>query len=345
MHFIFLLNAQSQTDIVIKSFDGQPLKDVSVYSNNKLVGKTADDGKFYSSINDTKSITLIKVGYEELVVDSKDFTSEIYLYEIGVKPLKAVQLVQGDPIKTLQKLIEGTKSQNLYSYSKSKSIRNELISDNDTLHYLNNKLFYVIDKGLHIEDRGNIIKNFSSQVIEDVVSNVYELEGTHFELSNKFTQRSVNISWLQPLVELNSTTKEYEFFFSKEGEKLSMTFEPKKNSKKMLYKGHIIYDINDYGIYEIEFESVGTKNYNTYIKAEKETKTSFENYDEYLFLANVKSTTGHYQLLGSEYRILSKIISGDLKNRILKFELSETPINSVLVKTGVPFDLATYDFE
>jgi len=272
---IYFLHAQQVTAINIVSIDGLPLNDVSVYENNQLLGVTDIRGVMILPINEIKQVGLIKAGFQEKIVDVIDLNEDIVLYEIGMRNLNAIEITNLDAASELGQLVAKTKNAILYKHKSDNAVYNNFISGKDTLHYLNNKVYRIPYKGLHIENKKKVMQNFKSHSLKDSSSNMtrtsttYKLGDSEMELSTRFTNRSLNMSWLEPFIDLNKNLKDFNFCFSKKGDTIKVDFEPKKESENLRYSGHVIYNQKDCGIFEMEFTCFGFRLYNTYINGSK----------------------------------------------------------------------------
>lgn len=336
--------SQNSGEIKILTIDGSPLDDVSIYFGNELLGFTNVLGVFKLHENDIDKLVLIKAGFLEKLIYRSEFNDDIILHKLGIRELDAVEITNRDATSEFKNLLEKTRSGNLYKYKSDNAIYNSFTSGSDTLHYLNNKVYWIPKKGLHIESTKNVVQNFKSHRNGDIISNIYEIDEIKLELSFHFTNRSLNMSWIQPFVDLNNGLKDYNFFFSKKGDTIKVDFEPKNESKNITYTGQITYNQLDYGIYEMEFKSIGSRSYNNYINGSKRTKISLRDYDEYLFISNVRGEDGMYYAKGAEYLLTTQILNTTAKGRILKQDFRVSPILNVQPTTEIKFDLYTYEF-
>jgi hypothetical protein len=149
------------------------------------------------------------------------------------------------------------------------------------------------------------------------------------ELSTRFTNGSLNMSWLEPFIDLNKNLKDYNFYFSKKGYMIKVDFEPKKESENMRYSGHLICNQKDYGIFEMEFTSFGFRLYNTYINGSKKTKVSFRDINEYLKIVNKRNEDCFYYAKGAERLLTIEILNTAAKGRILILDYRVSPIANI----------------
>lgn len=102
------------------SIDGKGLDDVSVYVENALIDKTDLDGTLDLKHTIPVKIILIKAGFEERSVTLHEDENEIVLYDIGIRDLRAVEIVKFDMYKEFKQLLVRTKAANLiYVYKVS----------------------------------------------------------------------------------------------------------------------------------------------------------------------------------------------------------------------------------
>jgi len=169
---IYFLHAQQVTAINIVSINGLPLNDVSVYENNQLLGVTDVRGVMILPINEIKQVVLIKAGFEEKIVHVIDSNEDIVLLEIGIRNLNTIEITNLDAASELEQLVARTKNAILYKYKSDKAVYNGFVSGKDTLCYLNNKVYWIPYKGLHIENKKNVVQNFKSHSLKDSSSNM-----------------------------------------------------------------------------------------------------------------------------------------------------------------------------
>ncbi len=335
--------AQANCILRVVDLNGNPINDVSIYAKNKFMTSTDINGKFNNDCTNNYQVILTKAGYIEKQVDVRNL-DEIILSEIGVNELDAIEIINLNALHELKVLIDSTSSYLLYPRAQSRSIENSLISKNDTLHYLKNNFFFKEKEGLFIENNKNVRSNFQSFNVENSYLNVYELDDDKFALPIEYAARQISIRNVKPLIALKENVEDYLFYFSKNRDTVAMTFEP-KNSKNLLYEGVIVYDINDHGIYEMEFKSRGSEKFNTYIFEEKKTKRSFESTGEYLLFANNKKENGSYQFLGSRYEILLKMTKGPSKGRTIIHSFKNSSIENLSSDSRLKFNSIDYTFQ
>lgn len=343
---LFITTSLSQKKLIITvvSIDGKQLDDVSIYADNNLVGITTVQGNFELVKNDYQKFVFIKAGFEEKVVLRDDIVDDVILYEIGIRNLDAIEIIKRDAIVEFDKLLAGTRNGKLYRNKSDNAIFNSFTSGRDTLHYLNNKVYWVPNKGLHIENKKNVVQNFKSHSFGEIISNIYEINDVKMELSYKFANRPLTMSYLEPFVALTKDLKEYNFYFSKKGDTIKVNFEPIVTGKNMTYTGQITYSEKDYGIFEMEFKSNGGRFYSSFINMSKKTKINFRDFDEYVFISATRREDGYYYGNGAEYLVKTEILNTKAKGRFLTQDYRVSPIENVQPTSEIKFDLYTYEF-
>lgn len=342
----FLATAQQELFLKVTTVKGAALDDVSVYANNALMGKTDDNGTLELKSIDATSLVLIKAGFEEKTVTLEGKPLEVVLYGFGIKNLDAIEIVKPTVTTVFSKLLANTQKGNFYIYKSDNAIYNRLSCGTDTLHYLNNKVYWIPNKGLHIENKQNVIRNFVTRSDKNtIISNIYNIAGVNIDLSLRYTNKVLSMSHIKPFVDLNKDLRSYAVYFSKKGDTIRADFEPKTPSTDLMYTGHITYNLNDYGIYEMEFNSTGAKNYGTSYNYFNSSQTAITCYDEYLFIANTRKDDGRYYAKGSEYSIKTEALGSSAQGHVLELEFKASPIELIKPTTKIKFDIFTYRFD
>jgi hypothetical protein len=201
-------------------------------------------------------------------------------------------------------------------------------------------------KGMYIENRKNVFKNFKSvkEVVTDdktkeIYTNIFSLNGEEFYQANilgpnNFVSMGVGIFQLKSLIDNFSS---YKFTISKSGEMLILSFTPIKNDD-FLYIGRLILDQADFGLYELNFNLTPSQNT---MKSVKNLKYKIEK--EKTIIRNSK-INGNYNLLYYQYDIVYKGLNGKIKNAFVHKKDFIKPIDITLEKP-ILFNSYTLEFK
>ena len=322
--FLTKLSIGQNIKITIKSENkNELLKGVLIYSNGKLVGETNNDGVVILETKLLNNIQIVKEDFYDLSLKKSELSQVIYLKKNEIIELKEVVVVNYDNNQILDKIEYNlTTNKTIYKNLTSMQYFNSLVIDNDTLHYLNNRLVYKINDGFYINNQIRIVKKF---YLSDGFL-VYALNNKKLGLWVSLNSRLTSIGHKDDFPKILKNRSDYIFEINKDDDYYKINFKSKKN-KKFTYEGYLIVDKIDFGIYELEMNLIPNSDniYSTYLFKEKQNQSYIIN-EEYLFYSMTKINNEYY-MNSSKYDYIFTQTKGDFKGLKLinKFRIEDTP--------------------
>lgn len=249
------INAQIRTINILSSEGRIPLSNVLVYSNNNLIAETNKLGQATLELTKGTVVTLVKEDFKDLsiaVEDLKDIVfleknSPILLKEVIIKPLS-----DEDILNNVERYLKNLIEEKYLSLKPATFTQyyNLFKSDNDTLQYLNNRFRYIKGRGILMDNKNKILKNFKFLSKNSRIDScVYSIGNKTVEFSDVLTLPYQNINNEEQLTNIFKNKKNYLFKVSRDEKYYRIDFTP-KSKKSFSYAGFLTVDVNDYGFYE-----------------------------------------------------------------------------------------------
>lgn len=327
-------------EIVIKSsLDNEVIHNVLIFSENKLIGNSNTFGRAKIDITNLKSIQLVKEDFYDLSLSKEEISDVIFLDYIKVIQLNEVIVQNLNSNQILEKIeFNLTDNKQIYSTPQTTQYYNLLMTDKDTLHYLNNRLIWKMNDGRYINYQNKIIKNFKE--VNNTLT--YKVQEKKISFWVPFNSRMRSIYFQKDFPEILKNKADYNFEILSDSTYYKITFKSKKK-KKFNYEGYLIVDKEDFGVYELQMNLIKNKsNTASCLIFDDKTQQTYLVEDESLFYSFKKNDT-KYELVTSKYDINFIQTKGNFKNKKFnnKYRIEGTSNFSDI--KAVKFDLNNYE--
>jgi len=323
-----------------------PIESVEVYDGNNLIGKTNSNGIIEFNFSKLKYIYLIKDGYEDRYLNTKQIESiislsinkPIMLKEVIVRNLKDNEILDS---------IEFSLAKTKYLIPNCFKMSNILKTKKDTLHYVNSLFKYDTLKGFQIQANSRIIKNFTSSINNTNNNEVltYNVNKKNIEFWEYLTVSYIKINGQLEFIKILKNRNKYDFNIISDSIYYKINFESRKKGS-LSFNGSIVVDKIDYGIHEFKLNLSDTKNNNIKLFTSKnKAKQSFDILEIDYFIKYLKDENENYNLIYSYLNQSFIQTEGDFKNEIFnKTSLVESSFNFNNVKF-LTFDIFNYNIK
>lgn len=264
----FEVCAQVKTITVVTSADNEPLQNVLIYHRAKLIGETNKLGKVTIQLDKIDSIMLVKNEFIDVILARHQVSERITMGKNQVFVLKEV-IVTPMTVETLLKKIarfkegsdeEGSKMvRSSYDLPQNLHIYNKLMSNTDTLHYLNSR--FIVDKNVFkMNVQTKIIKNFKNvKVKENIYKTYYWGNGKQSNLPGLTSLTPLGIHHSVDFSNFFEHQNLFEFKMLKDANFYKLEFKQKKKIGWFNIEGFLIVDKYDFGVCEFESRLLGNK--------------------------------------------------------------------------------------
>lgn len=303
-----------------------PISNVMLYDNEKLIGISDEDGMAIIN-NSVNSITVVKEEFEDVLIEPKN-NNTYYLKKIVVLNIEEIVVKNKTAYELLEELYPTLVSkEHLYNFTDNTHFYNLFKTKKDTLFYFNNRLF----KGEY-----SILTDYQNKAIKKFkVKNNTAL----YYLKNKpilFFSNFIYGNSPHNFLDIQFVCKNKELFVfdlkSSDDGKYVINFSPNKKNKNFPYKGRMVIDMVDMGIYEFSYNSV--------ITTSTKRSTVFENkllnyqiLNEKCLVIYTKNSASRYDLSTFNYAIKFKATDKKLKNEIFENTCIKEPTSQLNSKT------------
>jgi hypothetical protein len=288
---------------ILDSKSHKTIDSVRLYNKNNFIGYDIKN----IILKDSDTLVLIKQGYEDAFLPATFFNTKknIYLRKNNVYEIPEVEIKYLNPKNIVTQIINNAKISSRKNDKNFYHFFYEFKTDNATLQYFNGRVCeqgfkYRVEKQLDFFSK---IKYTS--VIDEKGKEEYFLQKTNY--SHFLDHQMYPILWSVFLK--NKKFENYIFKFQgKSNNMLKITFSPKIN-KGWDYNGYIIFDINDYGVYEFSANLI--QNPNNQIENLLQNKIS-------IFIKNNKVGDKYYVLENANFKDEFIIFKGKGKGKEFK---------------------------
>ena len=313
------VNCQEINLQIIDDSTNQNIATVLIYYNDSLISRTDKNGFAIIKLLQGE-IQIVKEGY----IDAKHNVENNTVNKIYLKKIASIQLEEV-VVKNLNKQtildsiyvkIYNKKFYNLPEYSHGYNI---FQSNNDTLHYLNERLQLVIDNGYFVNIQNRFIKNFEFVEDKKIKNNyaiIYNLNNKKLTFPKVLTTGYIKINFNGEFKDLYTNIKNYNLELTNSGAYSKLVFFPKNRNKKFGFLGYIIFDTNDFGILEFKMELI-PNNKNTMFSGilEEKMKQDYQILNEMFHIFN-KKINNQYYFINSYSNVAMLQLKGNFKNQI-----------------------------
>ena len=323
---------------ILNKIDSNPVENVQIFSDTTFIDKTNNKGYFHLDKNKYKNITLVKEDYYDTIVNVNNLEKIIYLKKNDAIILKEVIITNINIESILDSIYKNVQLKNI-SITKNLHFFNSLVRDNDTLLYMNNRISHINNVGYLCEYKNKII---NKHYISKDKQAIYTLDNNEIRFNNNY----LHVNPPSSSQEFQLVTKYKKFFnytVTKSDGFYKINFERKKNNKEYPYKGYIIVDIDDFGLYEFSCKTINdNKNKrNLYFK---DKIINFKVINEESFIKYTKNENGKYELLNYSFDSQLQVLDGYFKKSIFTNKCRKEPTFSYDISNIKKIDLTTYKF-
>jgi hypothetical protein len=251
-----LLKAQTKTITIFSEKDNKPLTNVLIYHKANLIGESKVDGTVTLELKNVDSLTFVKNGYEHLILSKNQLRNNVNLHKSDVISLNEVTVSPMSVKKLLIKINEflSNKMQNgkaNYKIPTHLHVYNQFMANNDTLHFLNNRLVNKGKDGFKINAQTKLVKKFTHYKNKEILIEMYQWNNYKTNFWDMFTYTPVylisnqfsNVYFNQKLFDFKIVEDEVYY-------KLEFKQKRKFSVDEPRIEGYMIVDKFDYGVYE-----------------------------------------------------------------------------------------------
>ena len=332
--FTNIINSQNIKIQIVDQNTEQNLDAVLIFHNEKLISVTDKMGianlEIYEGL-----IEIVKEGYIDTQINiNKIINNKIYLTKNLNIQLEEITIKKENKKNTLDSIYFTIKNKKIYSYPKYYHNYNIVTSINDTLLYLNERLQFDENKGFYVDIQNKFIKKF---IFEEVINPkntyqlIYNLKNKKIAFPKTLSSGYIKIDYYQEFTDLYNKANEYVWEITNYDEYSKLTYYPKNKNNKFSYKGHIIYNQNDFGILEFKMELI--KNSKNFMLSQILNEKSKHEYllQSEIYIINYNKINNRYYFKNSSNNIELLQVKGNFKDQIF--------IKKSLFEETEPFEL------
>lgn len=303
-----------------------PIRNVMLYDNEKLIGISNEAG--IASINNlVHSIIVVKEEFEDVIIEPKNNNS-YYLKKIIALEIEEIVVKNTTANQLLEELYPTLISkEHLYNFTDNTHFYNLFKTKKDTLFYFNNRLFKG-ESSMLTDHQNKVIKNFKMKNN----TALYYLKSKPILFFSNFTYGNTphNYSDIQ-FVCKNKDLFVFELKSSDDG-KYVINFSPNKKNKTFPYKGRIVLDMIDLGIYEFSYSSIVNSSTKRSVVFENKI-LNYQILNEKCLIIYIKNNASRYDLSTFNYAIKFKSSDKKMKNEIFENTCIKEPSSQLNSKT------------
>ena len=321
---------------VLNLKDNKPIENVLIYSDSLLIAKTNDEGLFNLNLRKYNKISLIKEDFYDTIINV-DNSNKIFLKKINAIQLKEIVVTNINVNNLLDSISDYKKRLKNVIETNYTHFYNLLTINNDTLLYLNNRLFYRNRVGYFCLENNYIIRNFTAN---EKLTPIFEYKSKSIVFKNNF----LHFSSFPITTELQIITKVKKLFnykVSKDDSYYKIEISPQKNNNEYPYYGYIIVDNKDFGIYEFKINTNKQKDdIRTVVLNNKLLKYKILN--EEIFIKYNKNKNGKYELVTCNFDSSLESLNGFFKGHLVTNKCRKEPTLPFDNSNAKRIDLTTY---
>ncbi len=254
---IHIVKAQKMVT-VLSAADQKPLSNVLIYYKTNLIAETDKEGKATINLNNIDSLVLVKNDYEDRVLAKAQVGEVIYMVKNKLILLKEVIVTPMTAQKLLKNVSGFIKGPN-YLIPRHLQVYNKFMANNDTLHYLNNRLTLTSGSSkFKINDQTKLVKNFEHVKIKENISNIYRWGNYRTDFWDSGLIIPLGIQHYDFSDFLNHQDL-FTFKIEATESYYRLVFKQRKKNPLFNIEGYMIVDKVDFGIYEFETRLMDNK--------------------------------------------------------------------------------------
>ena len=309
--FFFILvclnfsSALSQ-EVKLKFFDnsGNSISNIILYNYTSEVYNSGDSNVIHVRKKDLgKDFIVSKFGYEEIKIIIKGNES-IYLNNFRIEELSEVLITNITIASILDSVRDRLLSKGTYQYSNYLKIRKQLMRENDTMFFLNERYVFK-DANALFEQQSPMFNRISYDTIRTnnynkiSIKNYVDFNSSKIHVPSFALKSSIPVSIMyNPYIKIVLSERDrFDYSFSKINDgKIRVDFEQK--GKKESYNGYLICDVDDYGIYELYYNMKPSKKnefHGRILPTNKKSKVKF-NIIEHSYYTSYHKEEGLYKV-------------------------------------------------
>lgn len=323
-----------------------PIEGVEVYDGDNFIGKSNPNGFIEINFSKINFIYLIKDGFKDNYLNINQIESKIILVNNKPIELKEIVIRKLNDTEILDSIkFNLSKNNNKYLIPNYFKMSNILKSDKDTLHYINSLFKYDRKTGFQIDKKSNILRNFTSRIINDNEILTYKINNKVVEFWEYLTVSYIKINGQLELIKILNNRNKYNFDINSDSTYHKINFKSRKKGN-LSFNGYIIVDKIDFGIHEFRLNLSDSKNNNIKLStSQNKIKQSFDILETDYFIKYSKDENDEYNLLYSYLNQLFIQKEGDFINKkFIKKSTIESSFNFNNIKF-LPFDIFNYNLK
>jgi hypothetical protein len=303
-----------------------PIANVMLYNGEKLIGITDESG-IVSIDNALTIITVVKEEFEDVIIEPK-IKQTFYLHKIIALEIEEILVKNKTAKELLDEFYETLISkEHVYNFTDNTHFYNLFKTKKDTLFYFNNRLF----KGefnMLTDNQNKVVKHFK---IKNNLA-LYNLNNKSILFFNNFLYGNSPHNYLD--IQFVCKNKELFVFDLKSSEegKYILNFSPNNKNKSFPYKGRIVLDRDDLGIYEFSYNSIINSNTKRSVVFDNKI-LNYQILNEKCLLIYTKNSASKYDLVTFNYAVKFKSLDKNMKNEIFESTCVKEPTNQLNNKT------------
>lgn len=299
-----------------------PIVNVMLYDNEKLIGVSNEAGIAIIN-NSINTITVVKEEFEDILIEPKNNNS-YYLKKIVALEIEEVVVKNKIASELLNELYPTLISkENLYNFTNNTHFYNLFKTQKDTLFYFNNRLFKG-ESSMLTDNQNKVIKNFKMKNN----TALYYLKNKPILFFRNFNYGNAPHNYLD--IQFVCKNKDLFIFDLKSSDdgKYVINFSPNKKNKSFPYKGRIVIDMEDLGIYEFSYYSIINSNTKRSVASENKI-LNYQILNEKCLILFTKNSSSRYDLSTFNYTVKFKSSDKKMKNQIFENTSIKEPSNQL----------------
>jgi hypothetical protein len=324
----------------------KPIEGVEVYNGDNMIDKSDSYGFIEINFSKTNLIYLIKDGFMDVYFSTNQIESKLILTlnkPIEIKEIVIRKLSDSEILDSIKiNLSLHNKKYLIPNYFK---MSNVLKSEKDTLHYVNSLFKYDKQIGFQIDKKSNVIKNFTSKMINNNEILTYKINNKEIEFWEYLTVSYIKINGQLEISKILNNRNKYNFDINSDSTYYKVNFKSKKKGN-LSFNGYLLVDKTNFGIHEFQLNLSDYKNNNIkLLTSQNKIKQSFDVLETDYFIKYHKGVNDEYHL---QYSFLNQSFiqkEGAFQNK--KFIKKSTIESSYKFNTTefLPFDIFNYNIK
>ena len=336
--FSELIYSQKVKIQILNQSDNNPIENVQIFSDSTLIDNTNKKGYFHIDKNKFTNITLVKEDYYDTIININSFKNIIYLKKIDAIILKEIIVTNLNINTILDSIYKNVKLKNI-QITQNTHFFNSLTRGKDTLLFINNRLVHKNKVGDFCENINKIINNYRITNDNRVI---YTMNNNEITFNNSYLHIGPPASSFELQIAIK-LRKYFDYTVSKSDGFYKIDFIRKKNNNEFPYKGYLIIDRDDFGLYEFSCKTI-TDNKSKRNLTLNGKIINFKILNEESFIKYFKNSKGKYELISYSFDSELHVLDGYFKNSIFTNKCRKEPTNPFNAPNLKKINLLTYKF-